>query len=116
MRRIIWARPALADTGNCLVWSGERFGEQAASRYRHLIRTAVHEISKEPDRIGARRFEEFRPNAWIYHLRHSRKRAAVDGVVVKSPRHFVNYLEEPEAVRILRLLHDSMDIEAQVGP
>ncbi len=78
--------------------------------------TSVREIGKVPDLIGARRFEEFRPSAWIYHLRHSRKRAAVDGVVVKSPRHFVIYLEEPEAVQILRLLHDSMDIEAQLDP
>ena len=116
MRQIIWAGPALADTENCLVWSGERFGGQAASRYRHLIRTAVHEISKEPALIGARCFEEFRPNAWLYHLRHSRKRAAVDGIILKSPRHFILYLEEPEAIRILRLLHDSMNIEGQVAP
>ncbi len=60
--------------------------------------------------------KEFRPNAWIHHLRHNRKRAAVNGLVVKNPRHFVIYLEEPEAVRILRLLHDCMDIEARIGP
>jgi len=50
----------------------------------------------------------------IFHLRRCRKKAALNGLVVKEPRHFVLYrIKEPGGIEILRLLHDEMDIDQQ---
>ena len=102
---------ALRDLEDCLVWSAANFGNAAARRYQMLIATALHEIATDPALRGSRRIDEFPPGIRLYHLSHSRKRAVLDGLVVKRPRHFVVYHVLPSGmVEILRVLHDSMDI------
>lgn len=48
----------------------------------------------------------------LYHLRHCRKRAELEGLVVKLPRHFILYRSASIGrIQIIRVLHDSMDID-----
>ena len=114
MRREI-SRQAQADVEECLLWSAESFGIPAARRYQKLIFVALEEICQ----IGKSPNSGFRlgipPEFQFYHLRHSRKKAAIDGIIVKTPRHFVVYrVGENEVIQIIRILHDSMDITAQL--
>ena len=101
---------AQRDLFKILAHSRRRFGEQSARRYDHLLFTAFKTIAEEPELLSSREFLDMR----IYHLRHCRKKAVVDGLIVKTHRHFVLYrIKEPGGIEILRLLHDEMDIEQQ---
>lgn len=113
MKRLTFSKTALREIDECLFLSGEEFGWAAATRYRSLIQAALKEIGENPNPVGSVAFEDYRARARIYHLRHCRKQAAVDGIMVKRPRHFVVYVEENEAILILRVLHDSMDLPNQ---
>ena len=104
--RLVRSAAFKADEIDCLEWSLERFGEKAAERYLNLIRVALGEICREPLIPGSRDFEGVR----LFDLRHSRMRAAVDGVVVGNPRHFIVYRVRGERTEALRLLHDSIDL------
>ena len=113
MKRLIRSETVLREIDECLFLSGEEFGFAAAIRYRSLIQTALVEIASNPQPSGSREFEEYRPGARLYHLRHSRRKAAVDGMMVKRPRHFIAYVKKEDAILILRILHDSMDLPNQ---
>jgi toxin ParE1/3/4 len=88
----------------------EFFGSSAKERYARLINVALEEITKDPLLRGSREAHGVR----LYHLRHSKKNAAVDGISVKNPRHFVAYRVSGEVIEVLRLLHDSRDIESHL--
>lgn len=100
---------AQRDLVKILIHSKLHFGEKSAKRYDHLLFTAFETIGNDPHLLSSREILDMR----IYHLRNCRKKAAVDGLVVKSPRHFVLYRikEEGGGIEILRLLHDEMDID-----
>lgn len=100
---------AQRDLFKILAHSRRRFGEKSARRYDHLLFTAFEAIAGNPRLLGSRELSDLR----IYHLRHCRKKAVMDGLVVKTPRHFVLYRikESGEGIEILRLLHDEMDID-----
>ncbi|MEM7147490.1 MAG: type II toxin-antitoxin system RelE/ParE family toxin [Verrucomicrobiota bacterium] len=104
---------ATQDIEEALLWSAEHFGRAAARRYRSLIATAILEIVANPDLAGSRNVHGLPCGIKIYHIRHSKTRAAVDGLIVKRPRHFIAYrLLDSQMVEIVRVLHDSMDIES----
>ena len=93
-----------------LEWSELHFGEAAAKRYQQLLRTAFLEIAQDIEAPGSKALDGFR----LYHIRHCRKKAPVDGLIVKSPRHFLLYREREGVVEIARILHDQMNIEAKL--
>jgi len=92
--------------------SWEDFGEDAVRRYTRLVSLVFQEIANRPELEGSHEFE----NAIrLYHLRHSKTRAAVDGITVGRPRHFVVYRNTEEGnIEIIRILHDAMDITAHL--
>lgn len=105
--KIRWANKALEDLADCLVWSVEWFGPEAALRYRTLVKTAILKIQRDPLLPGSKDLEGIRNGTRIYHLRFSRHPARVDGIDVKRPRHFIVYsCEPPGLLVVLRILHD----------
>jgi hypothetical protein len=80
------------------------------SRYRALIKQAVHDIGDDPERPGSKGMPDILVDgARIYHLEYSRAR--VSGVRVKEPRHFLLYRCRPDGViEIARLLRDGSDL------
>ena len=94
------------DLVQCIKRSARQFGKQASIRYENLILVALEEISKDPLLQHSRDAHGVR----LYHLRHSKKDATVDGIPVKNPRHFIAYRVNGEVIEVLRLLHDSRDI------
>lgn len=101
---------ARKDLTNVLKWSVENFGEAAAARYKRLLSVALSEIAANPSLDGSYEVRGLQPGIRLYHLRHSRPRAAVDGFLVKSPRHFVAYLVRETDTVIVRVLHERMEI------
>ncbi len=109
-------RHAVQDVEECIAWSAAKFGKSAARRYQKLIATAIKEIAAKPDLSGSREIKGLQRGIRLYHLRHSRKRAVVGGHIVKRPRHFIVYkVLESGIVEIIRLLHDSMELESHLS-
>ncbi|HSJ05033.1 MAG: type II toxin-antitoxin system RelE/ParE family toxin [Verrucomicrobium sp.] len=109
--KLLLSDRALIDVQLCLDWSATVFGVDAARRYAELINVAIEDLVANPNPAEAEGHPELFPIK-LYHLRHSRKRAPVEGLIVKSPRHFIAYrVLEDDALEVLRILHDSMNIE-----
>ena len=105
---------ALEDIEECLIWSASNFGRAAAKRYRQLLAVALSELAENPSIPGSRIQASLQPDIRLYHLSHSRKRAPVEGLVVKRPRHFIVYrVAGEETLEVLRVLDDRMDLESQ---
>lgn len=101
---------AKRDLTNTLKWSAENFGQAAAARYKKLLGVALSEIAANPALEGSYEVRGLQEGIRLYHLRHSRSRAAVDGFLVKNPRHIVAYLVRDSDTVIVRVLHERMAI------
>jgi toxin ParE1/3/4 len=113
--KLIRTAKALEDIESSLTWSAENFGISAAYRYRVLLEVALLAILEDPDLTGSKRIEGFPRDVRAYHLRHSRKKAPVAGLIVKSPRHFIVYRTiETGGIELLRVLHDRMDFASNL--
>jgi toxin ParE1/3/4 len=76
---------------------------------KNLILQALGDLADDPEQIVARLFEQ---GIYLYHLKHSAKQAALDGIAVRKPRHFIAYQIQPSGdLEIVRILYDAMDIE-----
>ncbi len=103
---------AESDVSIILRKSLKDFGNDAARRYIQLLFLAFQEIAKKTIPEGSREFES---GIYLYHLRHSAKRAGINGITVRRPRHFVAFRDSSGTVEILRVLHDAMDIEIHLS-
>ena len=106
---VILAATADRDFIEVMDWSVERFGAAAADRYETLIRQAITDVGEDPFRPGARQRPELPHGIYTYHLASSCDR--VRGDRVKAPRHLVLYRVLSYRVEVLRILHDSRDLD-----
>jgi len=109
--RIVLAPSARSDIREVLIWSQERFGEQAAERYRGLLKEALRDIAADPQRPGSRERPDLARCVRTYHLYFSRERAGGDLGIVKKPRHFLVYRQRGDVIEVMRVLHDARDLE-----
>jgi toxin ParE1/3/4 len=110
--RIVLAPAARRDIRDTLIWSEERFGERAASRYRELLKQALRDIAADPERPGSRARPELARGVRTYHLFFSRERARGELGIVNRPRHLLVYRRRGEAVvDIVRVLHDARELD-----
>ena len=106
------ARAAEQDIAAVLDFSFEQFGERARLRYEALIAAALEDLRTEPLRPASQDRQTIHIGVRSYHLRHSRMRGANEYGEVRAPRHLFLYdVPQTGLVRILRLLHDSMELE-----
>jgi len=104
---------AQRDIDRALAISEAQFGREARMRYQRLISRALRDITVVSDPLGSRPVAELGPTVRAYHLRNSKLR--VDGETVREPRHLLVYsYPQPNLIRVLRLLHDAMNIEQSV--
>jgi len=112
---VIIAPKARGDIASILAWTGENFGPQTLKRYAKLIATAIEQIAENPDRTGSSRRPEIAEHCRTYHLYFSRKSTGRAGDRLRQPRHFLLYrVTESNIVEIGRVLHDSMDLQANL--
>ena len=109
--RVKLAGAARREIGSILRRSRREFGEEASLRYEALIRQAIVDIRENPRRPEARPRPDIAPGQFTYHLICSRDRARLSHGVVRRPRHFFLYRISDNVIEILRVLHDSRDID-----
>jgi toxin ParE1/3/4 len=89
--------------------SREQFGRDAQLRYERLLNSAMRDLATDPRRPGARPVEGAIREVWLCHSRHARNRLpAADRV--GRPRHVLIFEVTGDIVRVLRVLHDAMDL------
>lgn len=95
-RRVVYNAAADADLVNIYAFTWSRWGERQADAYLEDLRRAVERIGEG---AALSRRLEFRDDA-IFATRQG--------------RHLIIHREEGDAIRIVRVLHQSMDIEARL--
>jgi toxin ParE1/3/4 len=108
--KYVLSSPADVDVVLTLSWSEKTFGASASLRYRTLLFQAMRDVAENPDRFGVNAVSS-RSRLKTYRLVFSRDRVSRDVGRVKKPRHLLLFREIAGGVEILRILHDSMDIE-----
>jgi len=111
--KVILAPSAKADIREVLDWSLEKFGIEAARRYRVLLKQAFIDIGDNPERPGSQQRPELAQGVLVYHFCFSRDRAKSGLGVVRSPRHFVIYRSREShknVIDVARILHDGRDL------
>lgn len=104
--------PAERDLQDIFLWSETEFGNSAADRYEALMAQALADVGENPYRSGAKHREDILSGAYTYHLAFSRDHVLENRV--KSPRHFLVYRVIANRVEILRILHDSRDLDRHI--
>jgi toxin ParE1/3/4 len=102
-------RQARADMAAVFKQSREQFGEDAQRRYERLLNATMRELAVDPQRPGVREASSGPQGLRLYHTRHASRRM-IAGDRVGRPRHIIVYRVVGDEVRILRLLHDAMDL------
>lgn len=100
-----FSRQANGDVRKLLKRSVRLFGIDAAERYAKLIDYAAGELEEDPHRLGVKKIRPYS----FYHLRHCKKKAGNETGYVETPRHILVFRVVGDELRILRVLHDSMD-------
>lgn len=111
---LLYFPAARVDIKNTLKWSAENFGELASERYKRLLGVAIAEIASNPELPHSYPVRGLPTGIRLYHLKHSRTRAAFKGQVVRSPRHFVAYTVVGGDTVIVRVLHERMEIASRL--
>lgn len=112
MRQVGFTDPALADIDDIITSSVRDFGLSAALRYEGLIDAAITAIASDDADVGVRRSTETKGVCW-YHLR-SAKALVPPGERVGRPRHILLFRVHADAIIVLRVLHDAMDLSAHL--
>jgi toxin ParE1/3/4 len=100
------------DILSILAWSLDKFGRAACRRYEALLTEAMDSLCSIPEKIGSIARPEFGDSVRTYHLRFSRVEARTAEGIVHRPRHLLVYrLREDQALEVVRILHDSMEVE-----
>jgi toxin ParE1/3/4 len=96
---------AEADYRQILQWTVKNFGPVQARSYADTLSSALKALSAGPSAIGTKERPEIDDNIWTLHV-------ARNGC---KGRHFVmfriNKIKAHNVIDVLRLLHDSMDLE-----
>jgi toxin ParE1/3/4 len=101
---------AEADFQDILRWTLEQFGEVQAQVYADTLSTALESLATGPKVIGAKARNDIARGLFTLHVaRHGRK-----------GRHFIMFRigrdKNRKVIEVLRLLHDSMDLERHLPP
>jgi toxin ParE1/3/4 len=114
MAEALWtvrlAATAETDYRQIVRWTAENFGPLQARTYANTLSSALQALTAGPATVGAKERTDIGPQLWTLHVaRHQRK-----------GRHFVLFRVGASApqnvVDVLRLLHDSMDLERHLPP
>jgi len=101
--RVWLAESAQQDFFRILRWTTQQFGARQARTYETTLRSALKSLAAGPDTLGCR----FRPElgtavATLHAARQGRK-----------ARHLIVFRasQETSTIEVLRILHDSMDLQ-----
>lgn len=95
---------AEGDFDGILIWTAENFGPRQAEAYAKLIGAALDALAHDPSAPPSKaRDDDIGPGFRTLHL-------------ARPGRHFVLYRITGERVRVIRILHDSMELARHLPP
>ncbi|HEV7280846.1 MAG TPA: type II toxin-antitoxin system RelE/ParE family toxin [Pirellulaceae bacterium] len=115
MATLVISSLARIDITLTISWSEQTFGPSASSRYEALLLQAMRDVAEDPARLGVEPVR-LRDDLRTYRLYFSRNRVADPLARVKQPRHVLLIRPRADEVEVLRILHDSMDLERHLPP
>lgn len=93
------------DYKDILEWTVDKFGLDQARTYAETLSAAIEDLCAGPEILGVKARSEIGPGLYTLHV--SRKG--------RNGRHFVlfqiGHLQGVEVINVLRILHDSMDLQ-----
>jgi toxin ParE1/3/4 len=104
---------ALEDLSSIQAWTHSRFGEITSLHYDELLEHALADLLDAPTRLGVMEHAELPQGVFLYHLRFSR--LTTKPGAIEKPRHLIVFRVSTATLTVLRVLHDSMDLPAQLG-
>ena len=101
---------AEADFEEILRWTVDQFGEAQARIYAETVSAALNELAAGPTVVGAKKRDDILKGIFTLHVaRKGRKgRHFVMFRVARAPDH--------DAIEVLRLLHDAMELQRHLPP
>ncbi len=114
MRQLVVTRRARLDIDDILAQSEARFGPMAAERYRRLLDQGLADLQQEPQRPSARRRKGGPEGVRFYHMLSVGRSLPVADRIAR-PRHLIAFSFNAAEVRILRVLHERMDVERRLS-
>ena len=101
---------AEADYRQILRWTVKNFGSAQARSYADTLSSALKALSVGPDIIGVKERSEIGNHIHTLHVARNGRKG----------RHFVMFrvgsIQGGNVIDVLRLLHDSMDLERHLPP
>ena len=101
---------AEADYQQILRWTVENFGTAQARHYANTLSSALKALSPGPAIIGVKERPEIGNNIRTLHVARNGRKG----------RHFIMFrvgsIQGRDVIDVLRLLHDSMDLERHLPP
>jgi toxin ParE1/3/4 len=101
---------AEADYQQILRWTVENFGTAQARHYANTLSSALKALSAGPAIIGVKERPEIGNNIRTLHVARNGRKG----------RHFIMFrlgsIQGRDVIDVLRLLHDSMDLERHLPP
>lgn len=104
------APAARTDIVDALEWSVKNFGDTVRDGYEALIIVTIDLIRVDPTVLGSRERDDLATGMRTLHLRTCRNEVSPAVRRIASPRHFVVYRQVGQAIQVVRLLHESMDV------
>jgi toxin ParE1/3/4 len=103
--RIRLAAKAQDDYQEILQWTVDQFGVEQARAYADILTIALEDLCSGPEIVGVKERGEIGPNLYTLHVARKGRKG----------RHFVMFQVGPGAgenvIDVLRILHDSMDLQ-----
>ncbi|MBS0468735.1 MAG: type II toxin-antitoxin system RelE/ParE family toxin [Proteobacteria bacterium] len=104
--RVRQTQDARRDKADIVRWTIRTFGPQQAQIYAETIALALQALSDGPDTLGARQCDDIAPGVFTLHVARNGRKG----------RHFVVFrVNGDQIIDVLRLLHDSMDLERRLA-
>ncbi len=98
MKRLVISEAAWADLGRIASFTSREWGERQRARYLSAIRRRLAELQRRPE------------------LGRPRDEVAAGYRSILAGRHVIFYVLSVDAVEVLRVLHDSMDVHSHMPP
>lgn len=96
---------AEADFRQILRWTVDNFGSAQARAYADTLSSALQALNAGTSVIGVKERPEIGSNIWTLHVARNGRKG----------RHFIMFrvagAQDSKVIDVLRLLHDSMDLE-----
>ena len=100
---------AQEDYQDILQWTVDQFGQDQARIYADTLTIALEDLCAGPDILGAKARDEIGPNLFTLHVARKGRKG----------RHFVLFQVGKRAgenvIDVLRILHDSMDLQRHLS-